>query len=104
MHLSQKAMVSLWASALLLTTPFLLIVFAAVLAELLGCDIVSSLGAACHIGDINIADVLFGLSVIGWATLVGLPIGLILAPACSIWWWYSLRQERLMAPARKTHI
>lgn len=104
MHLSQKAMVSLWTSALLLTAPFLLIVFAAALAELLGCDIVSSLGGVCQIGKVNIADVLFGLSVMGWTTLVGLPVGLILAPACMIWWWYSLRQERLMAPVRKTHI
>lgn len=104
MHLSQKAMVSLWASALLLVTPFLLIVFATALAELLGCDIISSLGGMCQMGSLNIADVLFGLSMIGWATLVGLPVGLILAPACSIWWWYSLRKERLMAPLRKTHI
>jgi len=104
MHLSYKALISLWASALLMVSPFLLIVFATALSELLGCNVMSSLGGVCQLGALNIADLIFGLSVMGWALLVGLPVGLILAPACSIWWWYSIRNERSRKPVRRAHI
>lgn len=104
MQLSQKALISLWTSALLVMTPFLLIVFGAALAELMGCDIMFLLSEVCIVGEINIARVLYGLSLVGWLLLVGLPVGLILAPVCSIWWWYSMRQERMVRASGQTHI
>lgn len=104
MHLSQKALISLWTSALLVMTPFLLIIFGAVLAELMGCDIMFSLSEVCIVGEVNIARLLYGLSLAGWVLLVGLPVGLILAPVCSIWWWYSFRKERAVRTTGRTHI
>ena len=29
---------------------------------------------------------------------------LVLAPVCSIWWWYSMRQERMVRASGQTHI
>jgi len=104
MQLSHKALISLWTSALLLLSPSLLIVFGSALAELLGCEFMSELGGDCRLGDYNIADFLYGLSLLGWTLLVGVPVGLILAPACSIWWWYSMRQEGAEKRTRATHI
>lgn len=104
MQLSYKALISLWTSALLLISPFLLIVFASAVSEILGCDLMYSVGGSCHIGNINVADLLYGLSLMGWTLLVGVPLGLILAPTCCIWWFHCMRKERAHRPSRATHI
>ena len=104
MQLSYKALISLWTSALMLISPFLFIVFATALAEFLGCDLMSSVGGVCHLGDVYIADLLYGLSLLGWTLLVGVPVGLILAPTCCIWWLHCMRKERSRRPYRATHI
>ena len=104
MQLSYKALISLWTSALMLISPFLLIVFATALAEFLGCDLMLSLGGVCHFGEVNVADFLYGLSLLGWMLMIGLPFGLILAPTCGIWWLHCMRKERASRPYRSTHI